>query len=167
MITDDDLSRIGISLPKNLLEQFDEILDIRNYDSRSEGIRDAIRTYTINHQWLSDSHTQRRGVITLVYKYTDDNLLATITGIRYEHNDLIRISLQTQVSRNRRLEVFLVDGDGAQLKALAEQLMGLKGIESVKVTTIPIGNTKENNSGRVGWDAGVQHPVANLPEKLF
>lgn len=167
MIADDDLSRIGISLPKNLLEQFDDILDVRKYNSRSEGIRDAIRTYTISYQWLSDSHTQRRGVITMVYKYTDDDLLGAITRIRFEHNDLIRVSLQTQVGSNRRLEVFLVDGDGAQLKALAELLMGQKGIESVKVTTVPTGTTKENNSGKAGWDAGLQHPIANMPGKLF
>ena len=31
MTMDDDLSRIGISLPKNLLERFDEILNYRGY----------------------------------------------------------------------------------------------------------------------------------------
>ena len=40
---DDDLSRIGISLPKHLLDRFDEILNYRGYSSRSEGIRDAER----------------------------------------------------------------------------------------------------------------------------
>ena len=43
MVNESDLSRIGISLPENLLEKFDEIITIRGYSSRSEGIRDAIR----------------------------------------------------------------------------------------------------------------------------
>ena len=45
MTFENDLSRIGISLPKNLLDRFDEIINARGYSSRSEGIRDAIRTY--------------------------------------------------------------------------------------------------------------------------
>jgi CopG family nickel-responsive transcriptional regulator len=35
--------------------------------------------------------------------------------------------------------VILVHGDGSQLKALAERLMSQKGVESVKLTTIQIG----------------------------
>jgi hypothetical protein len=41
MSGDTELSRIGISLPKNLLDKFDEILALRGYSSRSEGIRDS------------------------------------------------------------------------------------------------------------------------------
>ncbi|MDD1696360.1 MAG: ribbon-helix-helix protein, CopG family, partial [Methanoregula sp.] len=45
MTMDSDLSRIGISLPSHLLDKFDDIINQRGYSSRSEGIRDAIRTY--------------------------------------------------------------------------------------------------------------------------
>jgi len=37
MTFENDLSRIGISLPKNLLDKFDEIINARGYSSRSEG----------------------------------------------------------------------------------------------------------------------------------
>ena len=163
MTSDDELSRIGVSLPKNLLDQFDEILDFRQYASRSEGIRDAIRTYTINNQWLSDNNTRRRGVITMVYGYTDDNLLAAITEIRLGNNEIIRVSLQTPVSENRRLEVLLVEGDSTQLRALAERLAGQKGVGAVKVTTIPAGDKRENDLGKVGPDTGLQHPGGDMP----
>ena len=163
MTCEDELSRIGVSLPKNLLGQFDEILDSRKYASRSEGIRDAIRTYTINNQWLSENKTRRRGVITMVYGYTDNSLLAAIAEIRHASNQIIRVSLQTPLSENRRLEVLLVDGDSTQLRALAERLMRQKGIGAVKVTTIPAGNKRENDSGKVGPDTGLQHPVGDMP----
>ena len=39
------LMRIGISLPGKLLDKFDKTLLKRGYSSRSEGIRDSIRTY--------------------------------------------------------------------------------------------------------------------------
>jgi CopG family nickel-responsive transcriptional regulator len=138
MVMDDDLSRIGISLPKNLLDRFDEILNYRGYSSRSEGIRDAIRTYITYYKWMSDVKGEREGVITMVYDHEQRNLLQAITEIEHEYHDIIKASLHSHVTHERCLEVILVHGDGTQLKALAEKLMAHKGVESVKLTTIGI-----------------------------
>jgi len=138
MTSDDDLTRIGISLPDTLLRQFDEILDVREYRSRSEGVRDAIRIYNINYQWQSDTKSQRKGVFTMVYDYTQGNLLTTLTNIRNSNTDLIKVSLQRQVTRNRRLEIFIVQGESARLKTLFEQLNALKEFESVRMTTVAL-----------------------------
>jgi len=138
MTMDDDLSRIGISLPKNLLDRFDEILNFRGYSSRSEGIRDAIRTYINYYKWMSDVKGEREGVITMVYNHDQRNLLSTITDIQHEHHDIIKASLHSHVTHERCLEVILVHGDGTDLKALTERLMALKGVESVKLTTVSL-----------------------------
>lgn len=138
MTMDDDLSRIGISLPKNLLDRFDEILNYRGYSSRSEGIRDAIRTYITYYKWMADVKGEREGVITMVYDHDQRGLLVTITDIQHEFHDIIKASLHSHVTHNRCLEVILVHGDGSQLKSLAERLMSQKGVESVKLTTISI-----------------------------
>jgi CopG family nickel-responsive transcriptional regulator len=135
---DDDLSRIGISLPKNLLDRFDEILNFRGYSSRSEGIRDAIRTYITYYKWMADVKGEREGVITMVYDHDQRGLLMTITDVQHEFHDIIKASLHSHVTQNRCLEVILVHGDGTQLKTLAERLMSQKGVESVKLTTIAI-----------------------------
>jgi len=138
MVMDDDLSRIGISLPKNLLDRFDEILNYRGYSSRSEGIRDAIRTYITYYKWMSDVKGEREGVITMVYDHEQRNLLQAITEVEHEYHHIIKASLHSHVTHERCLEVILVHGDGSQLKELAEKLMAHKGVESVKLTTIAI-----------------------------
>ena len=138
MTIDDDLSRIGISLPKNLLDRFDEILNYRGYSSRSEGIRDAIRTYITYYKWMSDVKGEREGVITMVYDHEQRNLLSAIMEVEHEYHNIIKASLHSHVTHERCLEVILVHGDGTQLKALAEKLMSHKGVESVKLTTISV-----------------------------
>ena len=138
MNLESDLSRIGISLPKHLLDKFDEIINARGYSSRSEGIRDAIRTYITYYQWMADIRGDREGVITMVYDHDQRNLLTAITDIQHEHHDVIKASIHSHVTHERCLEVILVHGDGGALKALAERLMALKGVESVKLTTIKI-----------------------------
>jgi CopG family nickel-responsive transcriptional regulator len=36
---EEGITRIGVSLPKNLLDEFDAIIKVRGYSSRSEAIR--------------------------------------------------------------------------------------------------------------------------------
>jgi CopG family nickel-responsive transcriptional regulator len=132
-----DLSRIGISLPKNLLDKFDEILHYRGYSSRSEGIRDAIRSYITYYQWMSDVRGERQGVITMVYDHEQRGLLQVLTEIQHEFMDVVQASLHSHVTHDRCLEVILLRGEAERLKMIAERLMAQKGVESVKLTTIP------------------------------
>ncbi len=138
MTIDTELSRIGISLPKNLLDKFDEIINYRGYSSRSEGIRDAIRSYITYYKWMSDVKGERQGVITMIYDHEQRGLLATLTDIQHEFMEITQATLHSHVSHDRCLEIILIRGDGADLKGLAERLMSQKGVESVKLTTIPI-----------------------------
>ena len=138
MSHESDLSRIGISLPKNLLDRFDEILEYRGYSSRSEGIRDAIRNYITYYKWMSDVTGERQGVITMVYDHEHRGLLQVLTEIQHEYLDVIQSSLHSHVTHDKCVEIILLRGDGEKLKNIAERLMSQKGVESVKLTTIPI-----------------------------
>jgi CopG family nickel-responsive transcriptional regulator len=138
MTMDSDLSRIGISLPTNLLEKFDEIINQRGYSSRSEGIRDAIRTYNMYYKWMSDVKGEREGVITMVYDHDQRGLLVTLTDIQHEFHAIIKASLHSHVTHDLCLEVILVHGDGEVIKTFVERLMSQKGVESVKLTTIQV-----------------------------
>ena len=133
-----ELSRIGISLPKSLLDRFDEIISARGYSSRSAGIRDAIRNYITYYRWMSDVKGERQGVITMIYDHDQRGLLPVLTDIQHEFRSIVQATLHSHVTESRCLEVVLLHGDGAQLKALAEKLMSQKGVESVKLTTIAI-----------------------------
>jgi len=153
MPNDDDLSRIGVSLPTNLLGEFDKIIYCRGYTSRSEGIRDAIRVYNISNQWLSNSDDDRKGVITMVYDCSDINLITAISDIGYEHKHIINASLQTRITNNKRLEIFLVQGSSMQLKTLAEILTAQRGIGIVKITTTSLKADPDITQGtlNVSW----------------
>jgi CopG family nickel-responsive transcriptional regulator len=138
MTIDSELSRIGISLPKHLLDQFDQIINYRGYSSRSEGIRDAIRNYIQYYRWMADVKGERQGVITMIYDHDQRGLLVVLTDIQHQFKGIIQASLHSHVTESRCLEVILLRGDGTQLKSLAEHLMSQKGVESVKLTTIGV-----------------------------
>ncbi|PKG32079.1 ribbon-helix-helix protein, CopG family [Methanoregula sp.] len=159
---DDDLSRIGVSLPEHLLGEFDEILKCRGYTSRSEGIRDAIRIYNTNDQWRTDTADERKGVLTVIYDFRNQHLLFSVHDILLNRQDLIRSSLRRYISKNRCLEILLVQGGGTQIKELLDHLMALKALEMVKLTVIPLElpvDRQDPARYRRGNVAGLYDPV--------
>jgi CopG family nickel-responsive transcriptional regulator len=137
---DQDLMRIGVSLPEKLLGKFDEIILQRGYSSRSEGIRDAIRNYIVNYEWMNDVHGERVGVITIVYSHAQRGLEDNLTEIQHEYGGTIQSSLHVHLDQDNCLEVVVLRGEGQEVRKAAESMMALKGVKHVKLTTTSLGN---------------------------
>src|SRR3989337_3127346 len=133
---DHDLSRIGVSLPENLLEKFDEIITKRGYSSRSEGIRDAIRGYIRYYAWMSEVEGERVGTISMVYDHNQRGLVNSLLDIEHEFSEIIRSSLHVHISHDTCMEALLLRGEGKDVKNVAEKIMTIRGIKHVKLTTI-------------------------------
>ena len=131
--------RIGVSLPEKLLGKFDEIILQRGYSSRSEGIRDAIRNYIVNYEWMNDVHGERVGVITIVYSHAQRGLEDNLTEIQHEYGGTIQSSLHVHLDQDNCLEVVVLRGEGQEVKKAAESMMALKGVKHVKLTTTSLG----------------------------
>ena len=131
-----DLARIGVSLPENLLERFDEIITKRGYSSRSEGIRDAIRGYIRYYAWMSEVEGERVGTISLVYDHNQRGLVNSLLDIEHEFTGIIRSSIHIHINHDMCMEVLMVRGEGKDVKAVTEKIMTLRGVKHVKLTTI-------------------------------
>lgn len=134
-----DLSRIGVSLPENLLEKFDEIITKRGYSSRSEGIRDAIRGYIRYYDWMSEVEGERIGILSLTYDHSQRGLLSSLIEVEHEFINIMRSSVHIHISHDECMEVLILQGDGKEVKVTAERIMSLKGVKNVKLTTIKPG----------------------------
>ncbi|MBN1234691.1 MAG: nickel-responsive transcriptional regulator NikR [Methanotrichaceae archaeon] len=134
-----ELMRIGVSLPEKLLSRFDDIILRRGYSSRSEGIRDAIRNYIVHYEWMSDVQGERVGVITLVYSHGQRGLVDNLTEIQHEAGPIIQSSLHVHLDHENCLEVIVLRGEGQEVRKAAEKMMSLKGVKHVKLTTTSMG----------------------------
>lgn len=131
-----DLSRIGVSLPENLLEKFDEIITKRGYSSRSEGIRDAIRGYIRYYDWMSEVHGERIGILSMTYDHSQRGVVTSLLDTGHEFSGITRSSVHVHISHDECMEVLLLQGDGKEIKAVAEKIIALKGVMNMKLTTI-------------------------------
>jgi len=131
------LMRIGISLPWELLDKFDEALMKRGYSSRSEGIRDAIRTYNQQYEWMQQIEGTRAAIISMVYDCSKKGITSTLAEIQHEYMDLISSTVHFHMEENFCFEAIILEGNGEQIVELAEKILSLKGVKNSRLTTVP------------------------------
>ncbi len=129
------LTRIGVSLPSNLLRKFDSIIEGRGYSSRSEGIRDAIRAYIVEYEWMERESGEEIGTITYLYDHDQRGLNDELTSVQHRYIEMIRSSTHIHLDHENCFEIIVIQGDAQKIKTLAENIMSLKGVKHVKLTT--------------------------------
>ena len=132
------MTKVAISIPRDLLEQFDYIVKEKGFPSRSEAIQDAVGHYIQYYEWMNDIEGDRAGTIFVVYDSMKRGLIESIARLHQDFKEIIESNmlLPANNSRNSRLELLILKGDGRLLVALAEQLLRLNGVQYVKLTTM-------------------------------
>jgi len=127
------LSRIGVAIDSELLGQFDALLQQRGYTNRSEAFRDLIRDLLVEKSWESpDSHVV--GTVTLVYDHHVRMLNEKLTGIQHDHHHSILSTLHVHLDHDNCLEVLVVRGKSSAVRAIADTLIGTKGVKHGRLT---------------------------------
>ena len=129
------LTRIGVSLPSNLLNKFDGIIRGRGYSSRSEGIRDAIRAYIVEYEWMEREAGEEIGTITYLFDHSQRGLGDALTEVQHHYLDMIRTSTHVHLDEENCFEVIVMKGEAKKIKGLAEAIMSLRGVKHLKLTT--------------------------------
>lgn len=135
------MRKITISIPRDLLEQFDHIVKEKSYPSRSEGIQDAVRQYIKYYEWMKGIKGERAGTIFVIYDGIKRGLIESIAKLQQDFREIICSTILLPVNNTERvrLELLILHGDGRLLVALAaEQMLRLNGMRYVKLTTIKL-----------------------------
>lgn len=122
------LVRFGISLDRKLLADFDRLISRKGYGNRSEAIRDLIRDSLVRDQW--DKGTEEAvGTVTLVYNHDTRELADKLTDLQHRYFDSIVSTVHVHLDEHHCLEVLVVRGKAADLKAIADRLIGTRGVK--------------------------------------
>ena len=133
-----DAVRFGVSMDKDLLRGFDELINKMGYTTRSEAIRDLIRERLVQQEWsLTDRETV--GTITLVYSHDVRELTETLTALQHRYHKQIVSTMHIHLDHHKCLEVLIVKGRGTVIKRIAERLLSTKGVKHGKLTTTTTG----------------------------
>ena len=122
------LVRFGVSVEEKLIEQFDRLIGEKGYNSRSEAIRDLMRSELVAEKWRVGNQ-ETVGTLTVIYDHALTEVERQLTDMQHaEHGNVIS-SLHVHLDKARCLEVIVLRGKAKQLKRLADRLLSRKGVK--------------------------------------
>jgi CopG family nickel-responsive transcriptional regulator len=127
-----NIVRFGISLDEKLLSNFDQLIESKSYMNRSEAIRDLIRAALVDEK-SSAEDTESVGTITLVYNHHVRDLSEKLNEHQHSHHDQIISTLHVHLDAHNCLEVLVVRGKVRDIKQIANELIGVKGVKHGKL----------------------------------
>ena len=93
-----------------MLYKFEEVLNGRNYRSRSNGIQDAMQNYIEQYESINEIKWKHVGTISILYDH-HSSVLENIIYIQNEYHMYIKSIIHIHVTDNQSLEVIIVKGD--------------------------------------------------------
>jgi len=127
------LKRFGVSVPEDLLEKFDKLVEKKAYVGRSEAIRDAMRAYISQTEWEADQEGTIAS-LNIVYQHKP-KLMAGLMEAQHDAHTQVVSTVHVHVSQSHCMEVITLKGDRKSIEAFTNKVSGLKGIEYVRLFT--------------------------------
>ena len=124
------MSIISVSLPKELLEELDAILGEEKYATRSEVLRQAVRSYITDYKELDKLKGVIIATITVLYEKKEQN--EELSRLQHEFSDMIAAYLHSHLTETSCLEVMVVKGQSKRLKSLIDGLKANKPVKQIK-----------------------------------
>ena len=126
------LERIGVSLDKELLSMFDELIGKRGYQSRSEALRDLVRK-ELSEERLSDPKAKGVAAVFLVYDHHSTKLTDKLIGLQHSHSLASSLqvisSLHVHLDEHDCLEVIVIRGQVGEINKVAQSILSMKGVK--------------------------------------
>jgi CopG family nickel-responsive transcriptional regulator len=128
------LARIGISLPRKLLDQLDAMVAERSLPGRSQLISELIR-----HELADPENSLEAGVlagtITLIYRAESGRVRHALARLQSEFLSEVISSQHVFLEEDKSLEVLLVQGSTERLNALCDRLRSVRAVQQLKLVT--------------------------------
>ncbi len=131
-----ELSRIGVAIDSDLLEQFDQHITRKGYNNRSESFRDLIREALV-HEASESPEAKVVATVTLVYDHHVRMLSEKLNEMQHDSHHLILSTLHVHLDHDNCLEVIVMKGKSRDVRRMADALISTKGVRhgQLAVTT--------------------------------
>ena len=135
-----DLMRVSVAMPENLLMQFDQLVAKRGLSkNRSEVIRDLVREALVEEE-CAVLGREVMGTLTIVYNHHATDLQSKLHDIQHRYLDAIVSSMHVHLDADNCLEVIVLRGESGDVRDIANILLGVRGVKNGKLVTTTTGH---------------------------
>lgn len=126
------VSRFGISVEQDLLDDLDNYVKENQFANRSQAIRQLISRNVVERKWQCNNKVA--GAITLMYDPRKRDILKQLLQVQEVYYEEILSSQRFILNKDKCLEIVAVKGIATRLTELSDKLITIKGIEHGKLT---------------------------------
>lgn len=100
MMSGQGVSRISVSVPTDLLEEFDETITRMGY-TRSNAVQLVMNGFLTDAKWTAASESKVVGAITMIYDHDVRGIGETLTDVQHHHiEEITRVSRMLVCSKS-------------------------------------------------------------------
>ncbi|VVB53914.1 Putative nickel-responsive regulator [uncultured archaeon] len=121
---------VSLSLPENQLMELDAIARKGGYGGRSDALRAAVKLLSKEHSKEKSIKGRVSGALLLLHDEKDE---AAFTEARHRYEGLIKTLVHNQLGNDKCLEVFIFEGDAADVQDLIKALRKSGKAEDIKL----------------------------------
>ena len=134
-----ELERIGVSLDKDLLAQFDKLITRQGYRIRSEAIRDLVRKQ-LSEEQLENPEAKAVAAVVLVYDHHSTKLSDSLIELQHSHtlSQSVHVisSLHVHLDEHDCLEIIVLRGQAGQIRKIGDTILSMKGVKLGKINIV-------------------------------
>jgi len=124
---------VSVSVPEELLKRFDEISKAKGFRTRSDAVKDVMRSFVDEAEWdRADGENQL--VITMVYDEHGPRGGLSVLQHRYAE---IQMMLHLHIEEGQCMEVFIARGSNSVLREILGKIRKVKGVGSIRYISTP------------------------------
>ena len=124
-----EIGRIGVSLPKHLLDRFDEIVEEQGYSQRSEAIRDLIRRHIESYMSRREEGNEIGVICFLVTtELREVERTRKIVLCESKYRDIVKSVTPVILSDKQIFVSVMVNGDARRITEFSDAMSSLKGV---------------------------------------
>jgi CopG family nickel-responsive transcriptional regulator len=122
------MDRFTISLDENLATAFDVLIKERGYATRSEAVRDILRTHLQQSAEKRDHKGSCVANLSYVYNHHERELAERLTRIQHEHHDLTVSTMHAHLDHDQCIETVMLKGPIKRVREFAEEMIAERGV---------------------------------------
>ncbi len=131
------VARISISLPPELLKEFDELVKKLGFE-RSQAVQRAMRNFITDYRWLEKAEGDVAGAIVVVYSHEKHGVEEELTDIQHHYLEYVKSALHIHLDEEHCMLIIAVKGPASEVRTLAEKLLSTEGVLQSRVTVISV-----------------------------
>lgn len=132
------MERFTISLSDELAADFDQWIEARGYNNRSEAVRDLLRKEIETKRLDQDQAIHSVATLSYVYNHHERNLAERLANHQHSAHDLVISTMHVHLDHNDCLETLFLRGFTQQIRNFAEKVTAETGVRHSALNLIPV-----------------------------